>query len=348
MNCGNRGDAQQTAAFWEDEMRQLLRRACRRLSALAGVFLFALAPVADAQTGPEKYPDRPIKIIVPFPAGGSVDALARVVAHGLSERWGQQVIVEARPGASTMVGTGAAAKAEPDGYTLLMTVSNLTTNPALYAKVAYDAQRDFAPIAMLARTPVVLYATPSLPANNLAELVALAKTRQGGVDFGSAGVGTMTHLTAEQFKIASGAPMTHVLYRGGAPALNDLIAGHLALQFGTVGQAYEQYRAGQVKALAISSAERYPSMKETPTFAEQGFDVVVTEWYGLFAPAATPKPIIAKLNAELKSIIASPDVGRRMSSIELTHSTPEELDAFVRAETERWGALIKKIGITAQ
>ena len=319
-----------------------------RRGALVGCSLLALAATGRAQGLAEKYPDRPIKIIVPFPAGGSVDALARIVAQSMSETWGQQVVVEPRPGASTMLGTGAAAKAEPDGYTLLMAVSNLATNPALYAKIAYDAQRDFAPIAMLARTPVVLYATPSLPATNLVELVALAKGKQGGVDFGSAGVGSMTHLTAELFKIASGAPMTHVLYRGGAPALNDLVAGHLALQFGTVGQAYEQYRAGQVKALAISSAKRYPSMAETPTFAEQGFDVVATEWYGLFAPAATPKPIIAKLNSELKRIMALPDVAARMSSIELTHSTSDELDAFVRAETERWGALIKKIGLTVQ
>ena len=303
---------------------------------------------AWAHGGADAYPDRPIKIIVPFPAGGSVDVLARVVAQNLTEAWGQQVVVEPRPGASTMVGTGAAAKAAPDGYTLIMVVSNHATNPALYPKIAYDSRRDFAPVALIARTPIVLYATPTLPANNLVQLVALAKTKQGGVDFGSAGVGSMTHLTAELFKIASGATLTHVLYRGGAPALNDLIAGHLALQFGTVGQAYGQYRGGQVKALAISSTQRYASMKEVPTFAEQGFDVAVTEWYGLLAPAGTPKPIIAKLNAELKRIMALPNLGDRLNAIELTHTTPEEFDSFLIAETDRWGALIKKLGITAQ
>ena len=318
----------------------------RKIFALA--LALCLAPLAaDAQSA-DKYPERPIKIVVPFPPGGSVDVLGRLIAQRMQENWGQSVIVETRPGASTMIGTASVAKAEPDGYTLIIVVSNHTTNPALQPKMQYDSLKDFEPIALLARTPVVLYSHPSLPAKDAKELIALGKARTHTLNFGSAGVGSMTHLTGEMLKIKARIEMLHIVYRGGTPAMNDLLAGHLPLQFATVAQALPQYRAGQLRALGISSAARYASVPEIPTFKEQGIDVVTTEWYGLLAPAGTPKPIIEKLNAETKRIMALPNMGDRLAAIELTHSTPQELDGFIRGETERWGALIKQLGLRAE
>jgi tripartite-type tricarboxylate transporter receptor subunit TctC len=314
---------------------------------LVAALALVLAAPALAQSA-DKYPERQIRIIVPYPPGGSVDVLGRVVAQRMQENWGQTVIVENRPGAGTMIGTAAAAKAEPDGYTLVIVVSAHTTNPALHAAMPYDSIKDFAPIALLARTPVVLYAHPSLPAKDTKELVALAKQKTHTLNFGSAGTGSMTHLTGELLRDMTGADLLHIVYRGGTPALNDLLAGHLPLQFATVAQALPQYKAGQLRALGISSAERYASVKEIPTFREQGIDLVTTEWYGLLAPAGTPRPIIDKLNAEMKRITALPNMGDRLMAIELTHSTPEELAAFIKAETERWGPLIKKLGLKGE
>src|SRR3954454_11982570 len=315
---------------------------------LVALLAFYVAPLPALAQSAEKYPERQIRVIVPYPPGGSVDVLGRLLAQRMQENWGQSVIVENRPGAGTMIGTAAAAKAEPDGYTLIIVVSGHTTNPALYATMQYDGIKDFQPIALLARTPVVLYAHPSLPAKDAKELVALGKAGTHKLNFGSAGTGSMTHLTGELIKSLTGAEMLHIVYRGGTPALNDLLAGHLPLQFATVAQALPQYKAGQLRALGISSAERYASVPEIPTFKEQGIDVVTTEWYGLLAPAGTPRPIIDKLNAEMKRITALPGMGDRLAAIELTHSTPEELGTFIKVETERWGAAIKRLGLKGE
>ncbi len=248
------------------------------------------AGAAAAQSPADGYPSRPIRIIVPFAAGGSVDVLARSLGQKLTEAWGQPVIVETRPGASTMIGTAAVAKAPPDGYTLIIVVSNHATNPALYPNIPYDAMKDFAPVSLLARTPVVVYANPSFAANDLKDLVAIGKAKSALLNFGSAGVGSMTHLTAEMLKLQSGVDMTHVVYKGGTPALMDVVGGQIPMTFATITQALPQYKAGQVKALGISSAARYPSVPEIPTFKERGFDLVATEWFGLMAPGGTPKP----------------------------------------------------------
>jgi tripartite-type tricarboxylate transporter receptor subunit TctC len=324
-------------------MRKLFRLA--RVTALTAACM--LGASAQAQSPADKYPDKPVRIIVPYPPGGSVDVLGRLIAQRMQENWGQTVIVENRPGAGTMIGTAAAAKSDPDGYTLIVVVSGHTINPALYSSMQYDGIKDFAPIALLARTPVVLYAHPSLPAKDAKELVALGKAKTHTLNFGSAGTGSMTHLTGELLKTQAGIEMLHIVYRGGTPAMNDLLAGHLPLQFATVAQALPQYKAGQLRALGISSAERYASVPEIPTFKEQGIDVVTTEWYGLLAPAGTPRPIVDKLNAEMKRITSLPGMGDRLSAIELTHSTPEELGAFIKAETERWGVAVKQLGLKA-
>ena len=315
--------------------------------ALAVAGTLSILP-AQAQSVADKYPEKPIRIIVPFAPGGSVDTLGRLLAQRMQENWGQTVVIENRPGAANMIGTGAVANSPPDGYTLIIVVSTHATNPGLQAKVPYDGLKDFAPIALLARTPVVLYAHPSFPATDIKSLIAIGKAKSHTLNFGSGGVGTMTHLVGEMLKIQAGIEMLHIVYRGGTPALNDLLAGHLPLQFATVAQALPQYKAGQLRALGISSAERYASVPEIPTFKEQGIDVVTTEWYGLLAPAGTPRPIVAKLNAEMKRITALPGMGDRLAAIELTHSTPEELGAFIRAETERYGALIKQLGLKAE
>jgi tripartite-type tricarboxylate transporter receptor subunit TctC len=323
----------------------------RGLFVLAGAAALATclaSASAQTQSPADKYPDKSVRIIVPYPPGGSVDVLGRLIAQRMQENWGQTVIVENRPGAGTMIGTAAAAKADPDGYTLIVVVSGHTINPALYSSMQYDGIKDFAPIALLARTPVVLYAHPSLPAKDAKELVALGKAKTHTLNFGSAGTGSMTHLTGELLKTQAGIEMLHIVYRGGTPAMNDLLAGHLPLQFATVAQALPQYKAGQLRALGISSAERYASVPEIPTFKEQGIDVVTTEWYGLLAPAGTPRPIVDKLNAEMKRITSLPGMGDRLSAIELTHSTPEELGAFIKAETERWSAAIKKLGLKGE
>jgi tripartite-type tricarboxylate transporter receptor subunit TctC len=301
----------------------------------------------SAQSVADRYPDKPIKIIVPFAPGGSVDVLARVVGQKLQESWGQPVVVESRPGASTLIGTTAAAKAPPDGYTLIISVSNHTTNPAMRDKMPYDTLKDFRPVSLMARTPVVVYANPQFPANDLTALVALAKAKPGTVTFGSAGTGSMTHLTAELLKQSAGVDMTHVVYRGGTPALTDVISGHLNMTFATVGQALPQYRAKQVKALGISSEKRYASVPEIPTFKEQGIDLVTTEWYGLLAPAGTPPEIVNKLNVEVRKILSQPGLGERLTAIELVSSTPDELDKFIRSEMIRWTPLVHQLGIKA-
>jgi len=308
-----------------------------------GLIAAMLPGTAGAQSA-TNYPERQITIIVPFPPGGSVDVLGRAIAQKLNEAWGKPVVVENRAGASTIIGTTALAKAPPDGYTLMIAVSSHATNPSLSAKLPFDQQKDFASITLLAKAPVVLYTNANFPPKTLKELVEYAKT-ESKLNYASAGVGTTTHLTAELFKDASKVRMTHILYRGGTPAMNDLIAGHLPMSFGTVAQALPQYKAGVLAALAVSSETRYASIPDVPTFKEQGFDVVATEWYALLAPAGTPKPVIDKLNAELARIMKSPDLGERLTAIELVTSTPAELDAFIRKETEGWAPLIKRLDL---
>lgn len=320
-----------------------------RLIALASlsVTLATLTPnlQAHAQSA-ASYPERQITIIVPFPPGGSVDVVGRTIAQKLNEAWGKSVVVENRAGASTIIGTTALAKAPADGYTLLVAVSSHTTNPSLSSKLPFS-QKDFAPIAMIAKAPVVLYANPKFPPNNVKELIDYGK-KETKLNFASAGVGTMTHLTAELLKTSAKIDMTHIIYRGGTPAMNDLIAGHLPMSFGTVAQALPQYQAGVLKALGVSSEKRYASIPDVPTFKEQGFDVVTTEWFGLMAPAGTPRPIIDKLNAEIAKIIKSPGLGDRLTAIELVHSTPEELGTFVQTETDRWSPLIKSLKLSIE
>jgi tripartite-type tricarboxylate transporter receptor subunit TctC len=315
---------------------------------LVAALALCFAPIAAfAQSAADKYPEKPIRIVVPFAPGGSVDTLGRLLAQRMNEAWGQPVLVENRPGAANMIGTQSVATAPPDGYTLLIAVSTHATNPALQAKIPYDSIKDFEPIALVARTPVILFTHPSFPATDMKSLIELSKTKPQTLNFGSGGIGTMTHLIGEQLKVMTKLDMQHIVYRGGTPAMTDLIAGHLPLSFATVAQALQVYKGGQIKAIGISSDTRYASVPEIPTFKEQGFDVVANEWYGVLAPAGTPKPIIEKLNKELKRIMAMPGMGDRLAAIELMTTSPEELTSYIKTETDRWGALIRQLNLKA-
>lgn len=320
-----------------------LRRSLLGLSAL-GLLALAIQPVA-AQSAADKYPDKPIKIIVPYPPGGSTDTLGRAIAQKLQEKWGQPVLVENKPGASTLIGSTLVAKSPPDGYTLLVGVSSHTTNPAMQASMPFDTLKDFTAVSLLAQAPVLAVANPNYPASNIKELIALGKANKIKLDYGSAGAGSMTHLTAELIKKQTGLDMTHILYKGGTPAMLDVMSGHLAMTFATLGQVQPQLKAGKLKALGISSDKRYASMPDIPTFKEQGLDVVTTEWFGLLAPAGTPPAVIAKLNAEVKQIMANPELGDRLASIELVSSTSEFLNDFIKAELTRWSPVIQELKI---
>jgi tripartite-type tricarboxylate transporter receptor subunit TctC len=328
----------------------LIALACRtaRTAAVAAAAAVLGAGGGAAQSPADKYPEKPIKIIVPFAPGGSADILARMIGQKLTDNWRQPVIFETRPGGATMIGTQAAAKADPDGYTLIIVVSNHATNPAMHATMPYDALKDFAPISLLARAPIVPYVNPSFAPTNLKELIAVAKSKPGTINFGSAGPGSMTHLVAERLKIQAGIDMRHVVYRGGSPALNDVLAGQIPMTFATVMQALPQYQSGLVRALGVTAAARYPSIPEVATFRQQGFDLVASEWYGLLAPAGTPRPIVAKLNAEMRRIMALPNLGERLAAIELLSSSPEELGDFIRGEIDRWSPVIKQLGLKAE
>lgn len=322
-----------------------LRNRTAAAAILGAVAMLFSGQIGLAQSPADKYPEKPIRIIVPFAPGGSVDNVARVIGQKLTEAWGQTVRVETRPGAGTMIGTQTAAKADPDGYTLIVAVSNHATNPALHETMPYDALKDFEFISMLARAPVVIYSYPKFEPANLKELIAYAKAKPGALSFGSAGPGSMTHLVAEMLKIQTGIEMTHVVYRGGTPAMNDAMGGQIPMTFATVSQALSQYRGGLLKALGVTSETRNTSIPDVPTFKEQGVDLVASEWYVLLAPAKTSKPIVDKLNEEIRRIIAIPNIGDRLQGLEPISSTSADAKSFIASEIARWGPVIKKLGL---
>ena len=308
------------------------------LSLLASV---ALTPPSSAQS----YPSQPIKIIVSGAAGGVADIVARPFAAKLNET-GKSAIVENRPGAGGVVGADAVAKSAPDGHTLYIGLhATLSILPQLMAKVPYDAAKDFAPIIFLATAPNVLVVHPSVPVKTVAELVAYAKANPGKLNVGTPGVGSSDHLVAEQFKQVHGLEIAHVPYRGAAPAMQDLVAGHVQLMFGIAPLAGEQVAAGKVRALAVLSKNRLPSLPDVPTMAEAGLPGIEGgPWFGLVAPAGTPRPIIDWLNAEARKAFSSPDLKARLEAQGLTLplGSPEDFAEHIAAETVRWGDVIRK------
>ena len=295
------------------------------------------------------YPEKPIRFIVPYAAGGTTDLLSRAIAQKLSEALGQGVVPDNRPGAGGNVGAEIVAKSPPDGYTMLMApVSPMAINVTLYGnKMSFNPEKDFAPITLVAKVPLVLVVHPALPVKTLQELIALAKSKPGQLNYGSAGNGSSNHLVGEMLKTAAGIDIVHVPYRGGGPAMMAVVAGQIDMLVGQVPTVASMVNSGRLRAIAVSGAKRSPALPEVPTIAESGlpgFDA--TAWYSIVVPAGTPKPIIARLNTELVKILTSPDIRARLISegADVETSTPEELAAFVRAEIPKWAKAVKDSG----
>jgi tripartite-type tricarboxylate transporter receptor subunit TctC len=319
----------------------------RSLLLVAGLTLgLGTVSIAAAQ----EYPNRQITLIAPWPAGGAIDALCRALAPYLADRLGKPVVVENRPGAGSVIGTAAGAKSTPDGYTLVMVGSgSLAISTAIYKKLPYDPVRDFEPIGLVAKIPFVLVVNPSLPVGSVAELVGYARTHAGKLSYASGGPGSPHHLQAEMLKSMAAIEMTHVPYKGSAPALTDVIAGHVPLMFSDVVPALPQIREGKVRALGVSTAARLPSAPEIPPIAEAGVPGFDAAGWGLIsAPAGTPKQSVNKLRATLNEVLALPDVAQQIINLGLLPgrpSSPEELARFINAEIERWGKVIQQAGL---
>jgi len=318
----------------------------RNLILMAVALQLSQAGAAYAQTA-ATYPVKPIRYIVGYTPAGTADMLARAVGQKLNEAWGQQVIVENRPGAGTNIATEVAAKAPPDGYTLFMpTVAN-AINPTLYAKLNFDLLRDFAFVTNFAKVPGIVVCHPSVPVKNAKELVALARARPDALRHGSTGIGSPHHLAAEMFKSMTGVKMIHVPYRGASPALVDVVAGHIEIYFGAMVSTIPHVKSGRLRALGVTSLKRVAAAGATPTLDEQGLKGFETgSWFGMAVPAATPREIIAKLHAESVKAIAAPDIRDRMSAegAEFVGDTPEQYAAFVRSEIAKWGRAVKASG----
>jgi tripartite-type tricarboxylate transporter receptor subunit TctC len=328
-------------------MLTMLRPGRRRwiATALAALALGTIPAVAGAQA----YPSRPIRLIVPFPPGGSTDILGRALGQKLAETWGQQVIVDNRPGAGGSIGAEAAAKAPADGYTLLMAhIGTLAVNPALYPRLGYDAQKDFAPVSMVAIVPNVLVVHPSLPVKTVTELVEYARRNPGKLNYSSGGNGSAAHLAMEYFKLQTKTDIVHVPYKGTVPAVTDLIAGQVSLTMTGAPAVMPHVQAGKLRALGVSSTARLDAFPQVPTIADSGvpgFDA--TQWYGVVAPAGTPPEIVRKLNAEIAAIMGSAEMKARLNTEGAIASvnTPAQFAAFIEAEQKRWGAVVKAAGM---
>ena len=310
--------------------------------------LWAFSGVSMAQTWPAK----PVTFIVPFPPGGGTDISARAVAAKLSSKWGQSVVIDNRGGAAGIVGADAAAKARPDGYTLLIINVGITSiNPALYSKLPYNPDTSFVPISLICELPFVLMASPKLPANSVQELVAYAKANPEKVTFASSGSGGSPHLTAEIFQNATGTRMTHVPYKGGGPAMTDLMAGHVDLLFASVLEGSGHIKAGRLKGLAVSHAKRNPAIPDVPTLAEAGVQNAESgSWIALLAPAGVSPEIIQKVNSDIREAVAAPDVREKLIAQGAVpqSSTPAELQALIKSDLARYGKIIRDKGLKAE
>ncbi len=305
--------------------------------------LTMLVPAARAQTWPEK----PIRLVVGYAAGGTADIVARLIATPLSSALGQQVIADNRPGAASNIGMELVAKAPPDGYTLLMSTPAISSNPTLYGKVPWDPIASFAPVTLVGEVPVVLVVHPSLPVKSVRELIALAKAQPGELNFGSSGNGGIGHLVGEHFKSMTGIRMTHVPYKGNGPALIDLMAGALDLAFSDLAGASPYMKSGKLRPLAIASAKRSPTVPDLPTMGEAGVPgFQASSWFAVFAPAGTPRPVIDRLNTEIVKVVRAPELRDRMTGLgfDVVAGKPEELGAFLKTEIVKWTKVIKDSG----
>src|SRR6185295_6365115 len=311
-----------------------------------------LAAVGSAPALAQNYPTKPVRIIIAQAPGSATDVISRVVGNRLSEGLGQPVVIEARPGAGGMLGTEAAARSAPDGYTLFM-ANNSThgSNPAVYAKLPYDAIKDFAPIAFVASVPYVLVVEPSLPVKNVQELIALAKSRPGKMNYASAGNGSTHHFCGELLKSMSGIDLVHVPYKGSPPAIAGLLGGEVSLMFANLTDIGSQIKNGKVKALAVTTPKRAPSLPDLPTLSEAGLPgFEITSWFGLLAPAETPAPIVARLNAETNKVLGRPDVQATLGAqgLQLAPGSPEQFAAHIKSEIAKFSRIGKAAGIKAE
>jgi tripartite-type tricarboxylate transporter receptor subunit TctC len=316
------------------------------------VNLVAAGMLLGAQaTHAQNYPNRAIRMVVAYAPGGTTDFTARVIGPKLAEALGQQVVIDNRGGAGSLIGTDLVAKAGADGYTLLMADTAFGIVPALYAKLPFDVQKDFAPVMQIISMPNCLVVHPSLPVKSVKELVALARTRPGQLTFGSGGVGTPLHMGGEQLKVAAKIDIVHVPYKGAAPAMSDLVGGQLAMVFPTMTLGVPQIKAGKLRALAVTSARRTKALPEVPTMSEAGFPAVnATSWFGLAAPARTPRAVIDRLHAEMVKIVAMPDVRERFEAqhAEIVGGTPDAMAKFVASEIAQWTTVAKAGNIKAE
>lgn len=337
-----------SAAEWPGKPGTMIDR--RRWHCI-GVALAASACIAtaSAQSQPT-YPNRPIRFVVPQGTGGSTDIAARLFGQKLADAFGQQVVIDNRAGASGIIGADLAAKASPDGYTLMIASFSQTVLPSMHKKLPYDIVRDFAPVSLLVSTPFLILVHPSVPANSVKELIALAKAKPGQLNYASQGNGTSAHITAELFKGLTGITAVHVPYKGAAAALTALLAGEANLAFFTLSGTLQHVKARQLRALAITSEKRSPSLPDLPTVAEAGVpEYKANTWAGVAAPARTPKSIIAKLHGEFVRILQLPAVKERLAAIDFepVGSTPEEFGAFIKAEVAKWAKVLKESGAKA-
>jgi tripartite-type tricarboxylate transporter receptor subunit TctC len=322
-----------------------MKRGLIGLAAFAALCIAGTAHLANAQDA--DYPTRPIRVVVPYPAGGLVDLITRVVTDRMAQTLGQQFVVENRAGANGTIATAAVAHADADGYTLLMITDSHGVNPLFYRNLSYDSARDFAPIGLIGKSPLVLTVHVSVPARTVPELIALARANPGTLTYGSIGVGSASHLAGELFKVRAGVDLVHVPYRGGAPAVNDLIAGHLKAMFLTPVSGLPHIRAGRLAPLAIAAAQRFELMPEVPTMAEAGVPIEAAYWIGMAAPAATPPAVVARLETALAAAVAAPEVQKRLTEMGAV-VTPLSAAAFgdyIRADLKGWADFVAQAKI---
>jgi tripartite-type tricarboxylate transporter receptor subunit TctC len=293
------------------------------------------------------YPDKTIRIVVPYPPGGFNDTLGRIVAQKFTDDWGVSAVVENRPGGGTLIGTDSVAKAPPDGYTLLVVAFPFAVNPSLYAKLPYDTVKDFAPLILAGQTPNLLVVNPQVPIKSVKELIETAKAKPGTLSYGSTGSGSSNHLSMELFRLMTGTQIVHVPYKGSAPMVTDLLGGHVQVAFDNTPNVLPQVKAGKLRALAITSTTRHPMAPDVPTVAEAGVPgYQVGVWFGLVAPAATPPDVLAKLNAELNKVLAMPDVKQKFADqgVDPVGGARERFAEHLAAQIEKWGKVVKESG----
>jgi tripartite-type tricarboxylate transporter receptor subunit TctC len=313
--------------------------------------LFTAAALAAPAFAADQYPNRPVRLLVGFTAGASIDIVARALALRLSEQLGHQVVVDNRPGAGSNIASELAAKAAPDGYTLLIVNNALAISHTLYSKLNYDALHELTPVSQVSAMPHALAVNPALPAKNIKELIALARATPRALSFGSSGVGVSDHIAGELFKYMTGINMVHVPYKGGAQVLTDVANSQIDMWFGGLPATLQFFSNGRVRILAVTTLTRSPILPDVPTMNESGvFGYEVILWYAMFAPAATPRELVRRLNAEINKTLAAPDIRERYAALGLTAAggPPEQFDRFFRSEIEKWGKVIKAAGLKAE